>query len=244
MRARWALFLLIGILACVGAAAYAAAPHRHAGSGKGQVRGGATELPTPTISQHPSKLATTGSARFAFGARGRSLRFECKLDARPWSACHSPTSVSGLAPGRHGFSVRVSSRGGHGKAARFRWSVLAPKDFSIEPRLAGLGQLYPGAPPQALPLTVVNPNAVPIEVTGLRASATADPLSCPSAQNLVLTPSSASSGAPLLVPANGSASLPAPGVSAPTIQLRDLPVNQDACQGASFPLRFSGEARG
>jgi hypothetical protein len=38
--------------------------------------------------------------------------------------------------------------------------------------------------------------------------------------------------------------LPAVGVAAPTIQLRDLPVNQDACQSASFPLSFSGSARG
>jgi hypothetical protein len=38
--------------------------------------------------------------------------------------------------------------------------------------------------------------------------------------------------------------LPAPGVSPPAIQLRDLPFNQDACQGARFPLAFSGEARG
>jgi hypothetical protein len=48
----------------------------------------------------------------------------------------------------------------------------------------------------------------------------------------------------LAVPANGSASLPAAGVAAPTIALRDLPFNQDACQGARFPLAFSGRARG
>jgi hypothetical protein len=93
-------------------------------------------------------------------------------------------------------------------------------------------------------VTVVNPNPVPIYVTALRVSASTDPLSCSSTENLVLSPSSASPSTPLLVPANASASLPAPGVSAPTIQLRDLPVDQDDCQGASFPLRFTGEARG
>jgi hypothetical protein len=33
-------------------------------------------------------------------------------------------------------------------------------------------------------------------------------------------------------------------VSAPRIALRDLPVNQDDCKGAQFPLAFSGEAHG
>jgi hypothetical protein len=122
--------------------------------------------------------------------------------------------------------------------------VLEPKEFSIVPRLSGLGALYPGAPPQLLPVTIVNPNPVPIFVTGLAVSATVDPNGCASAENLSLVASSASSATPVEVPANGSVSLPAPNASAPSIQLRDLPLNQDACQGARFPLSFSGEARG
>ena len=103
---------------------------------------------------------------------------------------------------------------------------------------------YPGAPAQTLPLTVTNPNPVPIFLTGLTVAATSDPSGCASAANLVLTPAPISAAAPLRVPAHGSVHLPAPGVGAPAIQLRDLPVNQDACQGASFPLAFSGSARG
>jgi hypothetical protein len=122
--------------------------------------------------------------------------------------------------------------------------VLEPKDFSIQPQLAGLGALYPGAPAQALPLAITNPNPVPIFITSLQVRATAEPAGCGSAENLVLTRSSASSAAPIKVPANGSVSLPAPGISAPSIQLRDLPVNQDACQRTQFPLAFSGTARG
>jgi hypothetical protein len=95
-----------------------------------------------------------------------------------------------------------------------------------------------------LPLTIENPNPVPIFVTDLRVAATADPPGCAREENLSLIAASLSSAAPLRVPAGGSASLPAPGVSPPAIQLRDLPVNQDACQGARFPLAFSGEARG
>jgi hypothetical protein len=73
---------------------------------------------------------------------------------------------------------------------------------------------------------------------------TGDPEGCDSADNLELTQSSASSSAPLRIPARGSVSLPAQGVSAPSIRLRELPVNQDACQRAHFPLAFSGEAHG
>ena len=85
---------------------------------------------------------------------------------------------------------------------------------------------------------------MPIHVTSLAATASADPPGCASAENLVLTAAGVSSTAPLVVPARGSASLPAPGIAPPSIQLRDLPVNQDACQNARFPLAFSGKARG
>jgi len=190
-------------------------------------------------------MATTPSTKFGFTVREPGLRFQCRLDRRQWQACRAPIVFAQLAPGRHAFSVRALDRHGrHGPPARFRWRLLEPKDFSILPQLAGLSALSPGAPPVSLPLTIANPNPAPIRVTSLRVAATADPRGCPSAANLELTPAGVSSSAPLRVPAGGSVALPARGVSAPTIQLRDLPVNQDACQGVRFPLAFSGEARG
>jgi hypothetical protein len=177
--------------------------------------------------------------------RGRHLRFRCRLDGGAWRRCRSHVAFDGLATGAHSFSVRSVGPGGRrSRAARFRWRVLEPMDFSIQPRLEGLGALYPGASPRPLPVTIVNPNPVPIFVTGLRATPTADPLGCKSAANLALTESSASATTPIEVPAAGSVTLPAPGASPPAIQLRNLPVDQDACQGARFPLAFSGEARG
>jgi hypothetical protein len=68
------------------------------------------------------------------------------------------------------------------------------------------------------------------------------PPGCDPAVNLGIVQSDVSSGAPLEVPAHGSVTLPAQGHSAPTIQLLDLPVDQDACQGAAFPLSFNGSA--
>ena len=247
MRTTRGVVAVLAAIAGLGAVAYAAAPQ---GSTPGpapkpaQVQG-AESLPKPKITMHPNKLATSTSAKFGFGVRAGKPRFQCQLDSRPWSACQSPLAFSRLAIGSHSFSVRVlSARGRHGNAARFRWRVLEPMDFSITPQLAGLGALYPGAAPQALPLTISNPNPVPIFVTGLQVRATADPPGCGSAENLILTGSSASSAAPIKVPASGSVSLPAPGASAPSIQLRDLPVNQDACQRTQFPLSFAGTARG
>jgi hypothetical protein len=188
---------------------------------------------------------TSTTARFAFVGRGANLRFECRLDGAKWRICAAPVELTALAAGDHAFSVRaLSRRGKRSRSTRFRWTLLAPKAFSITPRLADLKALYPGDPPIALPLVVSNPNPVPIFVTSLRVSVTADPAGCASATNLSLGQSGASPVAPIEVPAGGSVSLPGPGVAPPTIQLRDLSANQDACQNTHFPLEFSGSARG
>ncbi|HEY0391620.1 MAG TPA: hypothetical protein VGC63_07925 [Solirubrobacterales bacterium] len=238
---------VLAAIAGLGAVAYAAvpkgpAPGRAPQSERAQ---GAGSPSRPKITMHPDRLATSTSAKFGFSVRASKPRFQCRLDSHSWSACQAPAVFSKLAFGNHSFSVRaLGARGKPGGAVRFRWRVLEPMDFSIVPQLAGLGPLYPGAAPQALPLTIANPNPVPILVTSLQVRATADPAGCASADNLVLSASSASRTAPIKVPASGSVSLPSPGASAPSIQLRDLPVNQDACQRSQFPLSFSGTARG
>src|ERR1700710_1702299 len=222
-----------GIAAGLGAVAYAATPHSPTpGSAPKAERSQAVgSLPKPKITMHPDKLATSNNAKFAFTVRSGKPRFQCRLDGRTWTSCQSPLSFSKLPAGSHSFSVRsAGARGKHRKTARFRWQVLEPKDFSITPQLGSLAALYPGAPAQAIPLTHTTPNPVPILVTSLQVRATADPPGCGSAENLVLSGSSASSTAPIKVPASGTVSLPAPGASAPSIQLRDLPVSQDACQ--------------
>lgn len=243
---RGVLAVLAGI-AALGAIAYAATPQGPTPglAPKPERVQGAGSLPRPKITMHPNKLATSTSAKFAFTVRSGKPRFQCRLDSRSWSTCQPPATFSKLAVGSHSFSVRsLGPQGKHSRTARFRWQVLAPKDFSITPQPAGLGPLFPGAPAQALPLVITNPNPVPILVTSLQVRASADPAGCASADNLILSGSSASSAAPIKVPASGSVSLPAPGAAAPSIQLRDLPVNQDACQRTQFPLAFSGTARG
>ena len=244
MRAgRPAAALLVALVGCVGAVAYAATP-RHAGPPAGH-RGGsrAAALPKPKLRRHPGRLEASTTATFAFRAKRRS-RFQCRLDGHAWKSCRSPVAFAGMSAGTHRFMVRaVGRRHGHGHPARFRWRVLKPREFSIEPHLESLGALFPGAAPQPVPLTITNPNPLPIFVTRVTVATTGDPSGC-GADNLALTPAGISASAPLRVPAHRLIDLPAAGVAAPSIQLRDLPVNQDACQGAVLPLSFSGSARG
>jgi hypothetical protein len=204
-----------------------------------------TRPPRPRIGGRPEKVSAAATARFTFSARGRGLRFQCRLDGGGWTGCRSSLTFSGLAAGEHSFSVRaLDRRGRRGAAARYQWLLVEPKPFAIEPQLGDLDDLYPGAGAVALPVRLSNPNAVPIFVTSLRVGVSADPPGCESATNLELIPAGASSAAPLVLPAGGTVSLPAAGVSAPAIALRDLPVDQDACQDAEFSLVFSGEAHG
>jgi|SRR6185295_2077850 len=247
MRTTRGAIVVLAAIAALATVAYAASPHgSQPGSAPTPERSrGSVSLPKPKISMHPDKVSPSTSAKFGFTVRGGKPRFQCRLDKRAWSPCQSPLTFSRLAIGTHKFSVRSAGRrGAHSKAARFGWRVLEPKDFSISPQLSSLGALYPGAAAQQLPVTITNPNPVPILVTSLDVRATADPPGCTSGENLLLSGAGVSDSKPLTVPANGSASLPAPGIAAPTIFLRDLPVNQDACQRSQFPLAFSGKARG
>ena len=246
------LAALVGLATALGAVAYGAArqlpgaPHPAAKPGsKHPAKSHSVRPARPRLTGHPNKVATSTTARFAFVGQGANQRFECRLDRARWRVCTTPVELTGLTTGSHAFSVRVlNRRGKRSRPTRFRWTLLVPKPFSIVPRLAGLGELYPGDPPVALPLVVSNPNPVPIFVTSLRVAVTADPSGCASATNLSLGPSGVSPATPIEVPAGGSVALPGPGLASPTIQLRDLPVNQDACQNTRFPLEFSGSARG
>lgn len=136
----------------------------------------------------------------------------------------------------------LSPRGKPGAVAHYRWSQLEPKEFTIEPQVGSLEELMPGAPPQQLPVRVGNPNPVSIEVTDLTVAVSPSPPGCPADLNFAVAPAALTPAAPLSVPAGESVSLPA--AAAPTLALRELPSDQNACQGATVSLVFSGEARG
>jgi hypothetical protein len=114
--------------------------------------------------------------------------------------------------------------------------------FTVEPYGASLEPLMPGEPAQPLPVRIGNPNPAPIEVTGLTVAVAPDSPGCPGEPNFAVTPALLTPAAPLSIPAGGSAELPA--AAAPTLALRELPTDQNACQGATVHLLFSGEAHG
>jgi hypothetical protein len=178
-------------------------------------------------------------------ATARWRRFQCRFEGGDWSACSSPERITGLEPGDHAFAVRALNRRGRpGQAAFYSWAQLEPQDFTVDSLAGTLGELMPGAPALPLPVRIGNPNSAPIEVTALTVTATPDAPGCPGDPNFSATAASVSLAAPLSVPAGGSVSLPTATVTAPTLAMRELPTDQNACQGATVHLVFSGEARG
>lgn len=241
-----------------------------AASRHGASRGDGEEpLLRPRFIEYPEAIAVVAEPQFRFhvpprpqrlrpplpgppGQPKRPRRFQCRLDGGGWRACSSPYRLSGLAPGGHTFSVRAFNHVGRaGPAIDYSWrqaepssrtGQMNPKPFSIELR-GELDDLYPGHPAQQLPILITNPDPAPIEVTSLTVTIAGGSPDC-LAENFALTPSSVSPTAPVTVPAGGSVSLPTATISAPTIRMLNLAVNQDACQGADIPLVFNGQAHG
>ena len=249
---------LVGLAFAATAAAYAANVPRHDGrqvrDSLGEAVGGSVERGAvstgprpspPTIVTHPPAVGTSARAFFRFRAPRTASRSECRLDRRRWQTCRSSATYASIALGRHLFRVRaVAGTGRRSRSSRYAWQRVETKPFSVVSDLSGLDTLYPGAAPIALPLRIVNPNPVPIVVTALRVAVARDPAGCDSATNLELAQSDVSSRTPLRIPAGRTVRVPSQGVLAPTIRLRDLPVNQDGCKNVSFPLSFSGTAHG
>lgn len=176
-----------------------------------------------------------------------------------------------LSLGAHSFRVRVvGSAGAPSRAARFNWLVVAqagstesgstqtgpkqagptepdptppsPEGFAISSGESAIGPLYPGASPRTIPLTLTNPGDIAIFVTSVTVVVSGGAAGCGSGENISVVQSDLSSAAPVKVQAHGSVTLPSQGRAAPTIQLVNLPVDQDACRNAHFTLGFSGSA--
>ncbi|MHB8234065.1 MAG: hypothetical protein ACYDHT_05360 [Solirubrobacteraceae bacterium] len=206
-----------------------------------------TAPPVPSISATPEATTTARSATFAFGDAESGARLLCRRDGSRFTRCASPTSYGSLSLGAHRFEVEAQDAVGNTSApAGYSWTVAktvetSGKPFTVTGNAAGM--LSPGVS-QTLAITVTNPNNVAIEVTALTATAASgsSKAGCDGPANLSLTQSNVSASNTLAIPANGHVSLPAGAVSAPVVQMRDLPTNQDACKNASFTFTYSGSA--
>jgi hypothetical protein len=266
-RATRAIVALVVAVACLGSVAYAATrpgiDQRKGDGSRHPSRSRDDGPPRPRFIEVPPSGGILTDVQFRFhvapppqptgrpGPGGGPTktaqwrRFQCRFEGGEWSACASPARFAGLEPGDHTFAVRALNRRGFpGQAAYYRWAQLEPQDFTVDSLAGALEELMPGAPALQLPVRIGNPNPVPIEVTALTVTVTPEASGCPGDPNFAITPSSVSPAAPLIVPAGGSVSLPTAAATAPTLAMRELPVDQNACQGTTVHLDFSGEARG
>jgi hypothetical protein len=203
--------------------------------------------PAPTISSGPGTPTMQKSATFVFGDTEPGVTFLCSRDRARSKACKSPVVYPRNGRGSHSFKVQAKDAAGNvSGTTTYVWSVVKTLEESGKPFTVvgnATGPLAPGFS-SPLALTVTNPNNVAITVTELNVSvATASSKAgCEGPANLALTQSNISAANPLVVPANGHASVPTGTVSAATVLMKDLPTNQDACKNASFTFNYSGSA--
>jgi CSLREA domain-containing protein len=112
----------------------AATPAGSSGSGGGNGSGGSDGAvggsadrvaPRTKIIKAPKSKSTSSAARFDFDSDEPDPVFQCKLDDRPFQACHSPKKYRGLKPGRHVFRVRAVDPAGNAD------STPATKEFIV-----------------------------------------------------------------------------------------------------------------
>ena len=205
--------------------------------------------PAPVLTTRPSDPTSTATNDFAWTSAESGVTSECSLENGAWFACTSPYRwvINTSNYGRHQFVVRSRDAAGNASTATqytFKYQKGLP-DSGVPFQITGSVSALQIGVWQSIAVRVTNPNSVAIYVSALQVSAAADstPAGCTTAQNLELESSNISSTNTLIVPANGSVVLPAQGVTAPRIRLRDLPtVNQDVCKAKSFSLSYSGTA--
>jgi hypothetical protein len=166
-------------------------------------------------------------------------------------SCRPPLSyvVATTSDDQHRFAVRaVDAAGNASGAVSHSWKVAGSiQDFTITGSAVGL--LYPGGPARPITVTLHNPNNLPIYVTALTVAATAStPAGCDH-DDLVVVQADLTAATPnpypgtIVVPANGSVTLPDQSVAAPTIQLQNRDFDQTpTCAGQTFSLTYTGSA--
>jgi hypothetical protein len=204
-----------------------------------------TAPPRPTLTQQPPNPSASDGATFAFTDREAGVGYECSLDGAAYAACTSPKTYTGLSAATHRIGVRaVDTAGNRSAAVEYAWRVTSAttgQPFTISGGYGGL--LYPGKTAD-LSLRVVNPNgeAILVESIVVTIQPGSSKPGCDGPANLQIAASNVTAANPLTVPANGSVTLPAGGVTAPQVTMKNLATNQDACKGATFSFAYSGSA--
>jgi len=203
----------------------------------------------PTLMTKPSDPTSTATNDFAWTSSESGVTSECSLENGSWFSCTSPYRwvIDTGNYGQHQFSVRSRDAAGNTSSATpyiFKYEKGLPSS-GVPFQITGSVSALQIGIWQSIAVRVTNPNPVAIYVASLQVTAAPDstPSGCGTAANLELEQSNISAANTLIVPHNGSLVLPAQGVTAPRIRLKDLPtVNQDVCKGKSFTLSYSGTA--
>jgi hypothetical protein len=200
-----------------------------------------TAPPAPTITSEPSVVTSETSASFGFTGT-QTAGFQCRLDASAFAACASPAGYAGLGVGAHTFTVRALDRVGNvSPPASYAWMVQTGQGQPFG--ISGVAQapLYPGGASAEVPLTLTNTASAPIAVTDVQARVSeTSQTGCQAAWFAVKPASVPAAG--IVVPANGTVTLPAQGATALSVQMVESHTNQDACQGATLTLTYTGSA--
>jgi large repetitive protein len=102
--------------------------------------------PDTAIGSGPSANTTATTADFSFSSAEPGATFECRLDAGTWTACASPKTYTGQAPGVHNFAVRALDAAGNADAtpAARGWTIDAPAGGGASGGGTGTGGSTPG----------------------------------------------------------------------------------------------------
>ena len=102
--------------------------------------------PTVTLTSKPTSGATSTAPSFAFTSSMSGARFECSLvtggAAASFSACTSPMTYSGIAPGSKTFTVKAIDASGSWVSTSYTFTIAAATDTTAP--------TVPGAPQDAL----------------------------------------------------------------------------------------------
>jgi hypothetical protein len=257
----------------VAASPLAAPPGSQPAGTKTGVASARYALPAPVIVQHPASPTRSQTATFAFrDAAWPYVTFHCHVDSRPAHNCtfdekdnvgpdyqvlhrRQPDSravYTSLQPGRHCFEVQVSDDDGRpSPVARFCWRILGlpgAKKFTVGGNLST--PLYPSVS-ESLNMTFTNPNARPITIAAggvgkANIDIAANKVGC-AASNFAVTQALTVN---VTIPAHQAtpislSALHIPSNDWPVITMLNTTMNQDACQGATLTLMYSGiEAHG
>lgn len=175
--------------------------------------------------------------------------YRCRLDRRRLTSCQSGIVYRDLSAGWHSFTLLAVDHAGRLVAAvgnlraappSWRWRIMTG---GVAVAGDATAPLYPGAAPSKLDLVIANRRGAPVLIKRLTVTIEAIQAPHSSASSKCTSADFAArsyEGPPFLAPA-GTSTLRKDRVPErlwPTLQMLDLPVNQDGCAEAQLKLSY------